>query len=304
MPAPFSTDILIRPEPALSASSDAPDIAPIGPPLSAEVNKPTAAPAQPQQPAAQPADPDAVLAAAQTRLQQLRSVPIAQPEAVDPGPRPSRYDFDGPDAYDDALDDWRERRTQARFDAKLAEREQQKRNVEIAEVERVYNGALTAKHAEAAAKFQARVAEYKQANPDAIPDSLFERNDIYISVPMAQVIMGDEKGPEILDYFAQHPEESTRIAGLTVPGHQAGGEPVPDPARQMYEMALIRTKIAESPPATRRATPAPAQPRDASGRYVSSGNASTGREESMQEYGARRTAEIIAQRFPALAARR
>lgn len=336
-----------RQEPALSATSDMPDVSQT-PPLSVEVNQsapapPAVAPGEDGEAAAADADPSPVDSAAaeppkiseslsklakqrdeartqaQERQAQIdRLAAIAEKLAADAAarakveeppaeakpttfdePRPRRQDFDDPDDFDAARDEWLIRRNNAQWEQRLVERD----NAARAAVEKQASDAAAAKaaaeQAEIARTFHARVTEYKKDKPDF--DAIFERKDIYVSVPMAQVITADEKGPAILDYFGEHPEESTRIAQMVVPGqffplgHPAAGEPVPDIVRQSYEMALIRHKIA-SPAAAPQPKPLP-RPIDPVGNRNQSGPKSSD-EMTMDEYAAMRNPQIQAQRRP------
>jgi len=236
-----------------------------------------------QQPAARPADDaDAQLAAAQARWQQLQAQPVEQLEPEDPGPRPRSQDFYDPDAYEAARDEWSIRRSAAGMERRLAEKEQQKRAAEIAAAEQQYVTAL-------ANGYRSRRDRFVETHPD-YPETV-ETDALAITDVMAALIARHPSGPAVAYHLGKNRDEAARIAQL-------------DATSQAAEFGRLTALVGTEPPAARRTSPAPVQPRDAGGRYVSSGNASTGREESMQEYGARRTAEIIAQRFPALAARR
>ena len=242
------------------------------------------APAQPptQQPAARPADDaDAQLAAAQARWQQLQAQPIEALKQFDE-PRPRRQDFDDPYAYDDARDDWADRRNAAGMERRLAEREREKRAAEIAAAEQQYVGAL-------ASGYRVRRDRFVETHPD-YPE-IAESDALRVTDVMAGLIARHPAGPAVAYHLGQNREEAARIAQL-------------DPASQAAEFGRLSALLGSEPTAARSASPAPAQPRDATGKYVRNSNPATGREEPMEQYAARRTAEIIAQRFPALAARR
>ena len=243
--------------------------------------KPASAAASPtpgQQPTAQPDAADAQLVAAEARLRQLQSTPIEQPEVADPGPRPRMHDFDHPDAYEDARDDWSVRRSAAGMERRLVEKERERRTAEIAAAEQQYLTAL-------ANGYRSRRDRFVETHPD-YPE-IAESDALRVTDVMAALIARDPAGPAVAYHLGQHRDEAARIAQL-------------DPASQAAEFGRLTALLGTEPPAARRANPAPAQPRDPQGRYVGTGRG----EESMEAYAARRTAEIIAARSPMLAARR
>jgi hypothetical protein len=242
--------------------------------------KPASAAAPPtpggQQPAAQPGDPEAALAAAQARWQQLQAQPIEPLKQFDE-PRPRRQDFDDPYAYDDARDDWADRRNAAGMERRLAERERERPAAEIAAAEQQYVGAL-------ASGYAARRAAFVEAYPDYA--EVAESDALRITDVMAALIARHPAGPAVAYHLGKNLNEATRLAQL-------------DPASQAAEFGRLTALLGSEPTAARSASPAPAQPRDATGKYVRSANVATAREEPMEQYGARRTAELMAARTAA-----
>ena len=235
---------------------------------------PKPAPARSPASGQQPDDLDAQLALAQARLAALQAEEaIERPVAVDPGPRPSSRDFDDYEAYQDARDAWAARRSDANLDRFFAEKDaaaaRARRTAEIREVSQAALGAMQQ-------AYQRRRAAFIESHPDYA--AVAESGEVPITSFAAGLIARDRNGCGIAYWLGQHREEAARIATLG------------DAAQALVGDA----------PATRRATPAPAQPRDQQGRYVGTGRG----EESMEAYGARRTREIMDARFPALAARR
>jgi len=245
------------------------------------------APAQPSTPGEHSAadDLDAKLTAAQARLAALQAEEaLDRPVEVDPGPRPRSRDFDDYETYEAARDEWYVRCSVANLDRRFVEKDaaaaRARRTAEIHEVSQAAVSALQQ-------AYQRRRAEFIVAHPDY--EAVAESGAVPITGFAAALIARERNGCGIAYWLGQHREEAARIAGL--------GD-----AAQAMEIGRISALVGDAP-AARSANPAPAQPRDATGRYVSSGNASTGREEPMEQYGARRTAEIIAARSPMLAAR-
>ena len=243
---------------------------------------PKPAPARSPASGQQPDDLDAQLALAQARLAALQAEEaIERPVAVDPGPRPRSRDFDDYEAYQDARDAWAARRSDANLDRFFAEKDaaaaRARRTAEIREVSQAALGAMQQ-------AYQRRRAAFIESHPDYA--AVAESGEVPITSFAAGLIARDRNGCGIAYWLGQHREEAARIATL--------GD-----AAQAMEIGRISALVGDAP-AARPSRPAPSQPRDQQGRYVGTGRG----EESMADYGARRTAEIIAQRSPMLAARR
>jgi hypothetical protein len=227
-------------------------------------------------------DLEAKLAAASARLALLRAEEaLDRPVEADPGPRPRSRDFDDYESYEAARDEWYVRRSVANLDRRFAEKDaataRARRAVEIREVSQAAESAL-------AQAYRQRRDRFVETHPDYA--EVAESDALRVSDVMAALIAKHPSGPAVAYHLGQHRDEANRIAQL-------------DPTSQAAEFGRLTALVGTEPAPARRANPAPAQPRDASGRYVG-----TGREESMEQYAARRTAEIIAARSPMLAARR
>ena len=177
-----------------------------------------------------------------------------------------------------ARDEWSIRRSAAGMERRLAEKEQQKRAAEIAAAEQQYVTAL-------ANGYRSRRDRFVETHPD-YPETV-ETNALAITDVMAALIARHPSGPAVAYHLGKDRDEAARIAQL-------------DPTSQAAEFGRLTALLGTEPAAARRTSPTPSQPRDQQGRYVGTGRG----EESMEAYGARRTAEIIRDRSPMLAARR
>jgi len=242
-------------------------------------SRPSPAPAQSPTPGGQQptTDHEAALAAAAARLQQLQAQPIEPLKQFDE-PRPRRQDFDDPYDYEDARDDWSDRRNAAGMERRLAEKEREKRAAEIASAEQQCLAVL-------ADGYRVRRDRFVEDHPD-YPE-IAESDALRVTDTMAALIARNPNGPAVAYWLGKNVAEAARIAQL-------------DATSQAAEFGRLTALVGTEPPAVRRTSPAPVQPRDGQGRYVGTGRG----EESMEAYAARRTAEIIAARSPMLAARR
>ena len=191
-----------------------------------------------------------------------------------PDPRPLRDAFDSPDAYDDALVAWSSRVAERTTEARV------KRETEAAaaEAERVKTeDAQKAENQRLADDWNARKDKVTEKYPDYA--DVAERDDLTITLPMSHAILNADNGPDIAYYLGKNPEEATRIAGL-------------NPLMQVIEMGKLSAKVAESAVTLTRATP-PIRPlRTAAAAATAKGP----NEESMDEYAARRQAELRSRR--------
>lgn len=204
------------------------------------------------------------------------------PEQPAVEPRPTRDQFDDPDAYDAALSEWGERQGERRAAEKLAA---EKAAAEAAEQTKAEEAAKAAQDAEIA-RINADWTTRKAAAEAKYPDykEVTERDDLKISPPMAHAIMLLQNGPEVAYHLGRNATEAERIAGLA------------NPAQQMLEIGMLAGRLI-APPA-RSARPRPLDP-------IDTGNASadvSGREESMEEVAARVNSRYQVQRRPFLAA--
>ena len=196
-----------------------------------------------------------------------------------PDPRPTRDGFDTPDAYETALTEWGVREGQRKATQAAAEERKAAETKAAEERREVARKAGETELAKLAETWQARRAKAIEARPDYA--AVAESDAVTISQPMAHAIMSVENGPDIAYHLGQHPDVAARIAGLANVG------------MQILEIGKLSAKLAATP--DRRPPPPP--PLDP----ISGVNAradTSDREPSMEEYAAKRTAEIRASRRP------
>lgn len=200
---------------------------------------------------------------------------------ADPRPvRPKRESFDTPTAYDDALAahgdalvEWATRQgakaTAAELEAK-AKTEREKADKDAAAKvtqennQRVYDA------------WMAKRAAFVEKHPDYA--EVAESPDIIITNEMSITLMQDDDGPAIAYYLGQNPDEAERISKLS-------------PVRQASELGRIAARLNAPQPV--KTKPDPITPLNTgSGAAIRKGP----NEESMDEYGNRRLAELRAQR--------
>lgn len=169
--------------------------------------------------------------------------------------RPTRESFDTPEAFYEALESWSAKRAEVATRAQFQEEQtkQQQESHRKAQLD----------------AFNERRATFEADHPD-FEDVVFSE-DVKISAPMSQAILEAEDGPQIAYYLGQNPEVAERIAGLT-------------PATAVYEIGKISAKLA-NPPKPRPEPIRPLAARNTSG-------PKTPDEESMDEYGTRRSSEL------------
>ena len=293
MPPPVGTPG--KPGPALSATNDMPQVDADPPPLSEQKipgqAKAEAAPA-PEPEEAEATEPEALpgetpaprrsrtserirelnerakaaeataaaLAEALRNVQSPRAVPV--PAAQD-DPKPRRQDFDDPDAYEAATVGWA-----ARDGARTAMREYQEaqRNAEAARLQEQ----TTARWTEAVEKVADKYPDFHE---------VVYRDDVQITIPMFNAIVSDEVGPDIAYYLGQNPNEAARIAKLGTPAAQGAAI-----GRLAAKLGTPVVRVSRAPPPIRP----PGSRNGATERAVS--------EMSMEEYAAKRNAEMAAER--------
>lgn len=188
-------------------------------------------------------------------------------------PRPKRETFDNPDAYDTALIDWSARRASM---VATAEVESKLKEAEGAKAKEAEAQANQQRNKETADAFEARKAKFVEEHADY--DDIVMNDDIEISMPMAHAILNMDEGPDVAYYLGKNPDEAARIAKL-------------NPLKAVAELGRIAQRLTTKPPVITK--PAPINP-------LKTGSATATRksanEESMDEYGARRAAEIRAER--------
>lgn len=202
---------------------------------------------------------------AMLEAQQKPQQPPEQVETTEPI-RPSRSDYDDPDAYDDAL--LRYARDVARHEA-----EQHIKQERDAIEAKLAQERANAESEAAMARFNERAAAFKSKTPDF--DAVAGRDDVEVTITMAQVIVESDLGPQLQYYLGQNPDEAARIRAL------------PD-IQQLRELARIEGRLSvPSAPAPISAAPKPIKPIPAATEPVDVDPEN----ESMDAYAARRRKE-------------
>lgn len=203
----------------------------------------------------------------QKALDELRGQPKPAEDV-----RPTRDQFDDPDAYDEALIAWGKRESdravaaakKTQDDAAAATAAEEARKSHEAEINRV-NESWNAQRAKAIAKYPDYVEVSEAAPEDGGPT---------ITEAMAAAIVQIDNGADVAYYLGQNTEESLRIANIR------------NPVRQFIEIGRLAERVA-APPArpSRRARPV---------EHVETtpNPTETGSEEDMETYAARRNKEL------------
>lgn len=208
--------------------------------------------------------------AARAEMAALRAKIPAPPEPP-ADLRPTRDQFEDPDAYDTALTSWGEREGTRKVEARLAE---QQKAAEAAAKQKEANDAKTAQEtatAKARSDWMAKVEKAEEKYPDYMDVTMAD--SLKISEPMAAAMMEADNGAEVAYFLGQNQDEAERIAGIkTVAG-------------QMLAMGRLAEKIA-NPPRRRAAPPAaPIEPIDTNTTFDTAEV-----EDSMEAHYAKRTA--------------
>ena len=185
-------------------------------------------------------------------------------------PRPNRESFDTPDAYDSALIDWSARK------AALVAKAETKAELDRAAKEvsdKAANDQMDADNRRTLDEFAGRKAKFIEDHPD-YEELVDAKEDLPISIPMANVILTDDDGPAIAYYLGQNPDEAARISALP-------------PVRQVSELGRIAQRLNTKPAVSTK--PAPIKPLKVGSEAASRKGPN---EESMAEYAARRGREI------------
>jgi hypothetical protein len=168
--------------------------------------------------------------ALESKVDQLIEVvsKLAPKEQPKENPRPTRESFDSPDKYDQALEAWvaEETRKTAQAEFQTAQAKQQ----QDSQVQALIDA------------FNERKSEFEVDHAD-YEDVVFSE-ELKISPPMSQAILEAEDGPAIAYYLGQNPEVAERIAKLS-------------PAKAVYEIGKISTKLAQPPPKPKPEPPRP-----------------------------------------------
>lgn len=189
-------------------------------------------------------------------------------------PRPARETFETPDAYDSALIDWAGRRA-----ALIATAEAQKA-VEAQDAQR--QSEESRKRTEEANTatmdaFKRRAEKFAFDHPDY--EEVTNRDDIQLSPAMTQFLLNDEQGAEVAYYLGKNPDEAERVLKIE------------NPVRQVAEMGRIAVRVTAK---------TVVQPKPAPIKALKTGSeaaaAKAPNEMSMDEYGALRQRQILAEK--------
>jgi hypothetical protein len=133
--------------------------------------------------------------------------------------RPVRESFETPEAYDEALVGWAERRAAAKAttDANTANARRQQQDAQEA----------------TKSTYQGRVDAFVADHPDF--EEVAYSADVKISQAMGEAIMEAEDGPAIAYWLGQNPERSAEIASMS-------------PARAIVELGKISVRLSAPPP--------------------------------------------------------
>ncbi len=249
-----------RPTPALSATSDMPEVEGTTA-AAAQAPKPKAAPAAKPEPAPEPEAP----AIDHDAIARDRAMIAEAQDAAAKDPRPAapvRAKYDDPDSYDAAL---------SQHQAELVEwalRNGQRKTAAEAAAKRIH--AANQREAETlAASWNRSMEAAREAKPDF--DKVALREDVHITPSMGMAIMNASNGPLVAYHLGENPKEAARIARLSA-------------AAQAVEIGRLSAKLGEGE------TTKPAPRRSAAPRSTAP------KAETMEQYAARRLGEIKAER--------
>lgn len=212
-------------------------------------------------------------------LSTLEAVSKKPPEktAIE-SPRPKRDAFTDPDAFDAAIDEWANDRATRAATVAAAEAASKIEDGITKQTETEKQTELQRQNKEIADAFEARKIKFMEDHPDY--EEVVSRDDIEISPAMGQAMLNDEDGPALAYYLGQNPDEAARILKLS-------------PFKAAAELGRIAARLNTKPAVSTK--PAPLTP-------LKTGSANASRkgpnEESMEEYGARRSTELANSRRP------
>lgn len=197
-------------------------------------------------------------------------------EAADP--RPKRSDYDDPEKYEEALVTWSAKTAAKVIAVKVTQAEIEK---SVKEREARASKEKSDRESQAAQKELTDAwAKSRAAAIEKYPDfaEVAESDDVQITPAMAFSILEENldsgKGWEISYYLGQHPEEAAKIAALPQ-------------ARQSIAIGRLAERIAQIPVKQTKA-PKPPEPVGSKARALKKAP----EDESMEEYAARRNAEL------------
>ena len=146
--------------------------------------------------------------------------------------KPEKSDFDVPEAYDKALEDWGIRQGRRQAEADITKRQAD----EKAEADKkAAEDKQTADREAAENAWNDTVKTYNDRRTkalDSMPDyeTVAEGDHVKITFPMRDAILTSEIGPQIAYHLGKNPEESARIAALA-------------PFQQIKEMGRLEERI-------------------------------------------------------------
>lgn len=183
-----------------------------------------------------------------------------QPE-ITPTPtddRPTRDDFEDPDAYTEALTDWSARKAVQEDRVKRVQAEQQARVQEsYAKVSKDWN--------EGRKKALEKYPDYAE---------VAENDQLPIAQHVGFAILSSPQGHDIAYYLGKHPDEAARLSALS-------------PLQSALAIGALGRQLSEQDKPEVSRAPAPAKPIGGGGTVTK-----TPESESMAEYAARRNAEL------------
>jgi hypothetical protein len=215
-------------------------------------------------------------------LEQIHK-PKEEPKEVveDEAPqRPTREEFPDPDAYVQALADYADRK--ADWSAKTAVRDALAEEARRREQQVIEEGQKVVRES-----YAARVDKAVEKYPDY--KSVAESPDVTVSIAMAQAILHSENGPELQYHLGKNPAEAKRIVSL-------------NPVLQLVELGRIEAKLTAQPVKEDSPPPPPTRPVSKAPdpiKPLKTGSEQLKKspdEESMEEYAARRSKELAAER--------
>lgn len=202
--------------------------------------------------------------------------------------KPLKTEFaDNLEGYEAAMDQYIEAKTT--FEAQKAVK------ADRAEQEtKAQQQAISDQHKAVRDAYVGRVEKAKEKYTDYL--EVAESPDVQVSIPMAHAIMHSEHGPDIAYHLGKNPNEAKRISELSPPlqlvelGLIVAGLKTPSPV-----LAAPAPKV-ESPKPPVSNAPKPIKPLGAGSETAPK----SAEDESMDEYAARRTKELAAQRRPGM----
>lgn len=161
-------------------------------------------------------------------LQQIKQPEVAAP---DPAGKPQIENYQTLQEYETALDEWADKRAEAKIKEQEAKAAEAKRREEMSKV---------------AASYQEREEDARDKYSDF--DQVAYRTPYDCSQAMADAIQFSESGPDLAYYFGKNPAEANRIAALP-------------PILAIKEIGKLEIKISQTPPAVKTSSaPEPITP--------------------------------------------